>query len=110
MAFSDGANGKESIPGWGPSRGGGNGNPFQYSVRGELQGQRSLEGYSPWDRKKSDMTEQLTLSLASGCLQVIHHPKHLAQLTCFSGCEGSGKPQTPTTRWVPHCAPYAGAT
>ena len=75
-----------------------------------LKGQRSLEGYSPWDRKKSDMTEQLTLSLASGCLQVIHHPKHLAQLTCFSGCEGSGKPQTPTTHWVPHCAPYAGAT
>ena len=25
-------------------------------------GQRSLEGYSPWDCKESDMTKQLTLS------------------------------------------------
>ena len=46
---------------------------------GEFHGQRSLEGYSPWDHKKSDRTEQLTLSLASHCLQVIHHSKYLAQ-------------------------------
>ena len=26
----------------------------------ESQGQRSLAGYSPWGRKESDMTEQLT--------------------------------------------------
>ena len=31
------------------------GNLLQYS--GEFHGQRSLAGYSPWDRKKSDMTE-----------------------------------------------------
>ena len=27
---------------------------------GEFHGQRSLVGYSPWGRKESDMTEQLT--------------------------------------------------
>ena len=29
----------------------------------EFQGQRSLEGYSPWGHKELDMTEILTLSL-----------------------------------------------
>ena len=28
---------------------------------GEFHGQRSLEGYSPWDRKELDTTEWLTL-------------------------------------------------
>ena len=28
---------------------------------GEFHGQKSLLGYSPWDCKKLDMTEQLTL-------------------------------------------------
>ena len=32
---------------------------------GEFHGQRSLARYSPWDHKKSDTTEQLTLSLLS---------------------------------------------
>ena len=36
---------------------GGNGNPLQYSCL-EIQGQRSLEGYSPWGHKESDITEQ----------------------------------------------------
>ena len=27
---------------------------------GEIHGQRSLAGYSTWDRKELDMTEQLT--------------------------------------------------
>ena len=27
------------------------------SLPGESRGQRSLEGYSPWGRKESDMTE-----------------------------------------------------
>ena len=30
---------------------------------GEPHGQRSLEGYSPWSRKESDTTEQLSLHL-----------------------------------------------
>ena len=40
-----------------------NGNPLQYACLGEFHGQRSLVGYSPWDLKKSDMTDQVTLSL-----------------------------------------------
>ena len=30
---------------------------------GEFHGQRSLAGYSPWGRKESDTTEQLSLHL-----------------------------------------------
>ena len=44
-------------PGWGRSSEEGNG----YPLYGEFQGQRRLEGYSPWCRKESDTTEQLTL-------------------------------------------------
>ena len=49
------------IPGLGRSPGEGNGNPFQLFLPGKSHGQRSLVGYSPWGRKESDMTEQLTL-------------------------------------------------
>ena len=47
-----------SIPGSGRSPGEGNGNPL---LPGELCGQRSLAGYSPWGCKESDTTERLTL-------------------------------------------------
>ena len=43
--------------------------PTPVSLPGEFHGQRSLEGYSPWDLKESDMTEWLThtpISHASG--------------------------------------------
>ena len=53
-----------SIPGSGRSPGGGNGNPLQYSCLENPRGQRSLVGYSPWVRKESDTTEQLTFSLS----------------------------------------------
>ena len=33
-------------------------------LAGEVHGQRSLAGYSPWGRKESDTTEQLTISLS----------------------------------------------
>ena len=33
-------------------------------LSGESQGQRILVGYSPWDHKESDTSEQLTLSLS----------------------------------------------
>ena len=32
-------------------------------LAGESHGQKSLVGYSPWDRKESDMTERLCLVL-----------------------------------------------
>ena len=45
------------IPGQARSPGGGQGNPLQYSCLENPHGQRSLEGYSQWGRKESDMTE-----------------------------------------------------
>ena len=48
------------IPGLGRAPGEGKGYPLQYSdLSGEFHGL-----CSPWDRKESDMTEQLSLSLA----------------------------------------------
>ena len=55
-----------SIPGLGRSPGEESGNPLQYSCLGNgkweilAHGQRSLVGYSAWNHKKSDTTEQLT--------------------------------------------------
>ena len=48
------------IPGLGRSPGGGHGNPFQYSCLVNPHAQRSLAGYSPWGRKESDTTEELS--------------------------------------------------
>ena len=50
-----------SIPGSGRTPGERNGYPL--FLPGEFHEQRSLVGYSPWGCKKSDTTEQLTLSL-----------------------------------------------
>ena len=50
------------IPGLGRSPGEGNGNPLQYYCLEKSHGQRSLVGYIPWGCKKSDMTEQQTLT------------------------------------------------
>ena len=71
MGFPGSSDGKESacsagdlglIPGSGKSPGEGNGNSIQCSfLPGEFHGQKSLAGYSPWGRKQSDTTEQLTL-------------------------------------------------
>ena len=38
----------------------GNGYPFQYSCLENPHGQKSLAGYSPWDCKELDTTEQLS--------------------------------------------------
>ena len=46
-----------SILGLGRSPGGGHGNPLQYSGESPLT---EASGYSPWDHKKLDMTEQLS--------------------------------------------------
>ena len=72
MGFLGGSDGKESacnvgdlgsIPGMGRFPGGGHGNPLQNSYLENPHGQRSLVGYSPWSRKKSDTTEQLRTSI-----------------------------------------------
>ena len=69
MSFFGGLDGKEStcnegdlslMPELGRSPRGGHGNPLRYSCLENPHGQRSLEGYSPWGRKESDMTEQLS--------------------------------------------------
>ena len=69
LGFPGGSDGKEStcnagdlglIPGLGRSPGGGHGKPLQYSCLENPHGQRSLVGYSPWDRKELDMPEQLS--------------------------------------------------
>ena len=44
----------------GRSSQGGNGNPLEYSCLENSHGQRSLDGYSPWGHKESDITEQLS--------------------------------------------------
>ena len=48
-----------SVRGSGRSPGGGNGTPLVF-LPGKSHGQRSLVGYSPWDRKKSNVTEWLS--------------------------------------------------
>ena len=39
--------------------GGGNGNSFQYSCLRNPMDKKSLEGYSPWSHKESDMPEHV---------------------------------------------------
>ena len=58
------------IPGLGRSRGGGHGNPLQYSCLENPHGQRSLQGCSPLGSKESEITEQ----------QTTHAHKHLTFL------------------------------
>ena len=67
-SFSHGLDGKEyacnaggpgSIPGLGRSPGEGHGLPIPEFLPGEFHGQRSLVGYSLWDHKELDTTEQL---------------------------------------------------
>ena len=69
MGFPGSSAGKESacnagdlrwIPDLGRYRGGGHGNPLQYSCLENPHGQRSLVGYSPTGSKKSDKTQRLS--------------------------------------------------
>ena len=47
-----------SVSGWGRSPGGGYGKSITpVFLPGKLHGQRSLEGYSPWGHKESNVTE-----------------------------------------------------
>ena len=65
--------------------------PTPVFLPGEFQGQRSLEGYSPWGRKESDMTEQLIHTLLTKrfidpikCIIIhCHLPVFLFIFICF---------------------------
>ena len=50
--------------------------PAPVFLLGEFHGQRSLAGYSPWGRKESDTTEQLTILL----FQIIDRKMYLLQI------------------------------
>ena len=52
------------IPELGRSPGGGNGNPLQYSCLEKSMDRGAWLGYSPWDPRESDLTEQRGLA---GC-------------------------------------------
>ena len=57
-----------SIPGLESSPGGRHGNPLQKSCLENSHGQTDLAAYSPWGRKESDMTEELsTVQLVFYC-------------------------------------------
>ena len=69
LRFSGGSEGKESacnagdldsVPRLGRPPGEGHGNPLQYSCLENSQGQRSLEGCSPWGRKELDTSARLS--------------------------------------------------
>ena len=69
MGFPGGSDGKESacsagdldlIPGLGRFPGEEKGSPLQNFCLENPHGQRSLVGFSPWDCKELDTTEQLT--------------------------------------------------
>ena len=53
-----------SVPGLGRSFGEGNDNPLPVFLAGELNGQGSLAGYSPWGPKTLETAEWLTLLLS----------------------------------------------
>ena len=81
LGFPGGSDGKESacnggdlglILGSQRSPGGGHGNPLEYSCLENPHRQRSLAGYSPWGRKESDMSEQLS---TAHNVNVIHKNK-----------------------------------
>ena len=65
-----------SIPGLGRSPKRREWLPAPVLLPGESYGQKSLASYSPWGRKESDMTEQLTLLLICVCICIAFFEKH----------------------------------
>ena len=75
-----------SIPGLGRSPGGGYGNPLQCSCLENPHAHKSLGGYSPWDHKESDRTEQQnTAAFWSILLRIQDFPGGASgeESTCF---------------------------
>ena len=59
--------------------------PTPVFLPGELRGQRSLAGYSPWGRKESDRTERLNFTFHFGpsiTLRPIDPPRGSALKAC----------------------------
>ena len=79
------------IPGSGRSPGEGNGSTPAL-LSGKSRGRRSLIGYSPWGRKESDMTEQLSLHFSSADL-VVFWPEAILQ----EGLQQGGSSQAAAT-------------
>ena len=62
--------------------------PTPVFLPGESHGQRSLEGYSPWGRKESDTTEQLTHTHTHHLKIILHTPRGTPPLFwkhCYRG-------------------------
>ena len=92
-SFPGGSDGKESAfnagdlgltPGLGRPPGEGNGHPLQYSSLQNSMDRGAWRGYSPWGYKKSDMTEQLTLSFLEGLTLIISSKNSHPILFIFS--------------------------
>ena len=68
--------------------------PTPVFLPGESRGQRSLVGYSPWGRKESDITEQLTLFQykRSTNVQVISVTKSCLTFCNLMDCSTPGFP------------------
>ena len=82
QGFSGGSDGKESASngenwvqslGWDDPLEEGHGNPLQYSCLQNPHGQRSLEGYSPWSHKQSDITEGLSTMFSFSLKHFSHY-------------------------------------
>ena len=55
--------------------------PIPVLLSEEYHGQKSQEGYSPWGRQESDMTERLTLSLSTLLMLNTYNPLFLLNAT-----------------------------
>ena len=65
------------------SPGEGNDNPYQYSYLEKCHGQRHLVGYSPWDYKEFDMTEQLNTFFFFFQLPPLENSANGAKVVCL---------------------------
>ena len=73
-AKAGGARNTGLIPGLGRSPGVENWQPTPEFLPGKFQGERSLEGYSPWGRKESDTTEWAQHSRSKPSAAIVSRP------------------------------------
>ena len=63
--------------------------PIPLFLPGEIHGQRTLPGYSPWGRKELDTTERLTLSLWTEMMKSLSAPCWGYSLAWMNTCGSS---------------------